>query len=62
MNINPGAVVLVHENSAKRAQWKIAVVEELIKEKDEEVRGARVPKSWKGMIEFLNQPVQQLVP
>ena len=27
VNINAGDVVLVHEDSAKRAQWKIAVVE-----------------------------------
>ena len=62
VNINPGDVVLVHEDSAKRAQWKIAVVEELIRGKDNEVRGARVRRSGKGKIELLNRPVQKLVP
>ena len=47
MNINPGDAILVHDDSAKRAQWKIAIVEELIRGKDGEVRGARVRKSGK---------------
>ena len=33
VDISPGDVVLVHEDYAKRAQWKVAIVEELIRGK-----------------------------
>ena len=62
VDISPGDVVLIHEDSAKRAQWKVAIVEELIRGKDNEVRGARVRKAGKGKNEFLNRPVQKLIP
>ena len=62
VDISPGDVVLVHEDYAKRAQWKVAIVEELIGGKDNEVRGARIRKAGKGKNEFLNRPVQKLIP
>ena len=62
VDISPGDVVLVHEDYTKRAQWKVAIVEELIRGKDNEVRGARIRKAGKGKNEFLNRPVQKLIP
>jgi len=62
VDISPGDVVLVHEDYTKRAQWKVAIVEELIRGKDNEVRGARIRKAGKGKHEILNRPVQKLIP
>jgi len=39
--------VLVQEDHAKRASWKIGIVEEVIRGKDGEIRGAKVRKAGK---------------
>ena len=60
--IDQGDIVLIHEDNVKRNWWKIGVIENLIKGKDGEIRGAQVRKSGKGKPEILNRPVQKLYP
>ena len=59
-----GDIVIVQdESNVKRNTWKIAIVEELVKGKDGETRGAKVRKaSRKGKPEILNRPLQKLYP
>ena len=59
-----GDIVIVQdENNPKRNTWKIAIVEQLVKGKDGETRGAKVRKaSRKGKPEILNRPLQKLYP
>ena len=61
--IEAGDVVLVQEDHAKRASWKIGIVEEVIRGKDGEIRGAKVRKAGKaGKHESIKRPVQKLIP
>ena len=60
--VETGDVVLVQEEHAKRASWKIGIVDELIIGKDGEIRGAKVRKAGKGKHEFIKRPVQKLIP
>ena len=62
VQINTEDIVLVHDEHAKRATWKIGIVEEIIKGQDGHIRGAKVRTVGKGKKEFLNRPVQKLVP
>ncbi len=57
-----GDVVVVFEDGAKRNSWKMAVIERLIRGKDNKVRGANVRVISKGKIVRLNRPVQKLYP
>ena len=57
-----GDVVLVYEDGAKRNSWKMAVIEDLIQGKDNQVRGAKVRVITKGKVVRLNRPVQMLYP
>ena len=62
VQIEIGDVVLVQEEHAKRATWKVAIVEEVIKGKDGEIRGAKVRRAGKGKHESIKRPVQKLIP
>ena len=61
-SIEIGDLVLLQEDSIKRGQWKIAVVEKLINGKDGEIRGAVMRKAGKGEPETLIRPLQKLFP
>jgi hypothetical protein len=60
--IEVGDVVIVFEENKKRAQWKTAVVERLIKGKDEIIRGAEVRVITKGKRLRISRPIQKLYP
>ena len=62
MEIQSQDLILIHEEKAKRATWKVGVVEEVIKGQDGEIRGAKVRRVGKGKTEMINCPVQKLVP
>ncbi len=62
-DIQKGDIVLIQEeNKAKRNTWKIGRIEELIRGKDREIRGAKVRKAAKGKPELINRPIQKLFP
>ena len=61
-NINEGDIVLIQEEKTKRNTWKIGIVEDLIRGKDQVIRGAKVRKLVKGKPEILCRPLQKLVP
>ena len=42
--------------------WKTGIVEEVIKGKDGNIRGAKVRKMGRGRPEILNRPLQKLFP
>ena len=58
--VQKGDVVVVDGEGTKRGSWKIAIVEELVSGKDNEVRGARVRVMTKGRPVHLYRPVQKL--
>lgn len=60
--IEVGDVVVVHEDEKKRGEWKIGVVESLVKGKDSVIRGAMVRVVTKGKPTHLSRPVQKLYP
>ncbi|XP_048585523.1 uncharacterized protein LOC116614110 [Nematostella vectensis] len=60
--VQVGDVVTVHDDGSKRSQWKMAVVEKLIKGRDDVVRGAQVRLVKKGKPSRLDRPVQRLYP
>ena len=60
--IEIGDVVTVHEDNKKRGSWKMAVVEELVKGKDNVVRGAIVRVITKGKQVRMSRPIQKLYP
>ena len=62
VEVKKGDIVLVMEDSYKKHQWKMGVVQQLIKGKDDVVRGAEVRISTKGKVETLRRPLQKLVP
>ena len=55
-------MVVVYEEEKKRGEWKIGVVESLVKGKDSIVRGAKVRVVSKGKPTHLSRPVQKLYP
>ena len=57
-----GDVVVVYEEEKKRGEWKIGVVESLVKGRDSIVRGAKVRVVTKGKPTHLSRPVQKLYP
>ena len=61
-SIEKGDIVLVQDDNTKRNTWKVGIVEELIKGRDGEIRGAKVRKSQRGKIEILSRPLQKLFP
>ena len=60
--IQAGNVVTVFEENVKRGKWKMAVVENLIRGRDNVVRGANVRVVVKGKPARISRPVQQLYP
>ena len=60
--IEIGDVVTVHEDNKKRGSWKMAEVEELVKGKDNVVRGATVRVITKGKQVRMSRPIQKLYP
>eukprot|EP00794_Sanderia_malayensis_P019302 gene19302-biopygen16181 len=60
--VKKGDVVLVAEDNAKRGQWKIAIVDEVMLGKDGEPRGAKINKVGRGKLESINRPIQKLYP
>ena len=61
-DITEGDTVLVQEERTKRNTWKLGIVEELIRGKDEVIRGAKVRRLVKGKPEILCRPLQKLFP
>ena len=57
-----GDVVTVYEENKKCGEWKMAVIESLIKGKDEIVRGANIRVIAKGKPTRMSRPVQKLYP
>ena len=57
-----GDIVLIGDDSKKRNQWKLGVVQELVPGKDGEVRGAKVRVASKGKTSVWARPVQKLFP
>ena len=60
--VQTGDVVTVFEENKKRGEWKMAVVESLIKGKDNVVRGADLRFIAKGKPVHISRPVQKLYP
>ena len=60
--VNVGDVVLIHDANAKRGMWKIGIIEEVITGRDKQIRGAKVRKITKGKPEYVNRPLQKLIP
>ena len=60
--VQVGDVVTVYEENKKPGEWKMAVVESLIKGKDEVVRGANIRVIAKGKPTRMSRPVQRLYP
>ena len=60
--VQVGDVVTVFEENRKRGDWKMGVVESLIKGKDEVVRGANIRVIAKGKPLRMSRPVQTLYP
>ena len=60
--IQVGDVVTVYEEGKKRNEWKLAVVEELVRGRDGIVRGAKIRVITKGKIVRISRPVQRLYP
>ena len=62
-HIQVGDVVIVKEDNVPRGRWKVAVVEHLIVNKDEEIRGAIVRLvNKKGTFTRLRRSIQHLYP
>ena len=62
--INPkvGDVVVIHEDSKKRVLWKLGRVIELLRGKDNVVRGAKVKTDSRMMGGIIERPLQKLFP
>ena len=58
--VEVGDIVLVSMEGKKRNQWKVGVVEKLIRGRDQQVRGAHVRVVTKGKKSYLDRPVQRL--
>lgn len=61
-SVREGDVVTVYEENKKRGDWKMAVVESLIKGRDGVVRGANIRVIVKGKPMRISRPVQKLYP
>ena len=57
--VEVGDIVLVSEEDKKRNQWKVGVVEKLIRGRDKQVRGAHVRVVTNGKRSYLDRPVQR---
>ena len=57
-----GDVVLVLKEEKKRGEWRVGVVETLVRGSDNVVRGTKVRVVTKGKPTHLSRPVQKLYP
>ena len=57
--VKTGDVVVIQDDNVTRGMWKTVIVEEVIKGKDGNIRGAKVRKIGKGKPEILNRPLQK---
>ena len=57
-----GDVVVIHEDLKKRALWKLGRVVELLRGKDNVVRGAKVKTDSKYSGGIIERPLQKLFP
>ena len=57
-----GDVVVIHEDSKKRVLWKLGRVIELLRGKDNVVRGAKVKTDSRMMGGIIERPLQKLFP
>ena len=57
-----GDVVVIHEDSKKRALWKLGRVVELLRGKDNVVRGAKVKTDSRYSGGIIERPLQKLFP
>ena len=55
-------MVVIHEDSKKRVLWKLGRVVELLKGKDDVVRGARVKTNSRYSSGVIERPLQKLFP
>ena len=62
MHVQEGDIVLVKEDNLKGKQWKMGLIEGLIRGKDENVRGAPVRLCSMGKRELLSRPTQIFFP
>lgn len=60
--VEVGDIVIVYDENKKRALWKTAVVERLIKGRDDVTRGAEVRVIVKGKHLRISRPIQKLYP
>jgi len=56
--INKGNIVIVHKDNKPRLQWRLAIIEELIKGNDGQVRAAHITTST----HTTTRPVAKLYP
>ena len=54
--------MIVHEDGVKKGDWKMGIVDGLIRGRDNEVRGAHVRVTTNGRVVNLIRPVQKLYP
>jgi len=63
INVCVGDVVVIHEDGVQRGLWKLALVTDLVKSRDGEVRGAVVRcASDGGRFTEIRRPIQKLYP
>ena len=60
--VEKGDLATVYYENKKREEWRMAVVESLIKGKDDVVRGANIRVIAKGKPSCMSRPVQKLYP
>ena len=60
--VEKGDLATVYDENKKREEWRMAVVESLIKDKDDVVRGANIRVIAKGKPSCMSIPVQKLYP
>ena len=61
-DIMEGGTVLVHEERTRCNTWKLGSIEELIRGKDQVIRGAKVRRLVKGKPEILCRPLHKRFP
>ena len=61
-SVQIGDVVTVYDESKRRGEWRLAVIESLIKGNDNVVRGANIRVIAKGKPSRMSRPVQKLYP
>ena len=62
VEVKLGDIVLIQDDNAKRGMWKMGIIEEIIKGKDQQISGGKARKIARGKPEFPNRPLQKLIP